>query len=187
MRLALKAPLHRKWWKRGPILQLPFLSFLGLRFYSPTLVREDILESALLASNAQVTKIVHAGMRLLDGNGRVEYMLDSGGRKGGSFVSYDWRETRELRDQFIRAVYDLRDPNTGWAVGNAIMQRMGLDPENVEDEGRYFEIAHYFDEFGYIGGEASGFRIVSLSDLGIKYVEVESDLRREEEQEEGRA
>ena len=102
-------------------------------------------------------------------------------------MSYNWRETRELRDRFIRAVYDLRDPNTGWAVGNAIMHRMGLDPENVEDEGRYFDIAHYFDEFGYIRGEASGFRIVSLSDLGIKYVEVESDLRREEEQEEGRA
>jgi hypothetical protein len=41
--------------------------------------------------------------------------------------------------------------------------------------------------FGYIRGEASGFRVVSLSDLGIKYVEVEGDLRREEEQEEGRA
>jgi hypothetical protein len=114
-------------------------------------------------------------------------MLSAGGRKGGSFVSYNWRERRELRDQFIRAVYDLRDPNTGWAAGNAIMQRMGLDPGNVEDEGRYFELAHYFDEFGYIRGEASGFRIVSLSDLGIKYVEVEGDMRREEDQEEGRA
>jgi hypothetical protein len=46
-------------------------------------------------------------------------------------VSYEWRETRELRDRFIRAVYDLRDPNTGWAVGNAIMQRMGLDPGSI--------------------------------------------------------
>jgi hypothetical protein len=114
-------------------------------------------------------------------------MLGAGGRKGGSFVASNWRETRELRDRFIRAVYDLRDPNSGWAVGNAIMQRMGLDPENIEDEGRYFEIAHYFDELGYIWGEASGFHSVSLSDLGIKYVEVEGDLRREEDQEEGRA
>jgi hypothetical protein len=187
MRLALKAPLHRKWWRRGPILQPPLLPFLGLRLYSPSFVKEDILESPLLASNAQVTKIVPAGMRLLDGNGRVECMLDTGGRKGGSFVSYDWRETRELRDQFIRAVYDLRDPKTGWAVGNAIMQRMGLDPENIDDEGRYSEIAHYFDEFGYIRGEASGYRNVALSDLGIKYVEVEGDLRREEDEEEGRA
>jgi hypothetical protein len=123
----------------------------------------------------------------VDGNGSAECMLGAGGRKGGSFVSYDWQETREQRDRFIRAVYDLRDPNTGWAVGDAIMRRVGLDPENIEDEARYLEIARYFDEFGYIRREASGFRIVSLSDLGIKYVEVEGDLRREEEQEEGRA
>jgi len=102
-------------------------------------------------------------------------------------VSDSFQQLRELRDQFIRAVYDLRDPNTGWAVGDAIMRRVGLDPENIEDEARYLEIARYFDEFGYIRREASGFRIVSLSDLGIKYVEVEGDLRREEEQEEGRA
>ena len=101
-------------------------------------------------------------------------------------MSFNWQETREQRDRFIRAVYDLRDPNTGWAVGNAIMQRIGLDPGSIEDEGRYLEIAHYFDEFGYIRGQARGFRSVSLSDLGIKYVEVEGDLRREEEQEEGR-
>ena len=102
-------------------------------------------------------------------------------------MSDEFREIKELRDKFIRAVYDLRDPNTGWAVGGAIMQRMGFDPENTEDEASYFEIARYWDEFGYIRGEASGFRVVSLSDLGIKYVEVEGDLRREEEQEEGRA
>jgi hypothetical protein len=96
-------------------------------------------------------------------------------------VSDSFREIRELRDQFIRAVYDLRDPNTGGAMGNAIMQRMGLDPENVDDEGRYAEIAQYFDEIGYIRGEASAYSIVSMNELGIKYVEVEADLRREEE------
>jgi hypothetical protein len=95
-------------------------------------------------------------------------------------VSDKVQEIKELRDQFIRAVYDLRDPNTGWAMGNTIMQRMGLDPENVDDEGRYAEIAQYFDEIGYIWGEASGYSIVSMSELGIKYVEDEGDLRREE-------
>ena len=97
-----------------------------------------------------------------------------------SLVSDRFRETRELRDQFMRAVYDLRDPNTGRAMGNAIMQRMGLDPENVDDDGRYAEIARYFDEIGYIWAEASGYSIVSMSELGIKYVEVEDDLRSEE-------
>jgi hypothetical protein len=94
-------------------------------------------------------------------------------------VSDKVREIKELRDRFIRAVYDLRDPNTGRAMGKAIMQRMGLDPENVDDEGRYAEIAQYFDEIGYIWGEASGYSIVSMSELGIKYVEDEGDLPRE--------
>jgi hypothetical protein len=95
-------------------------------------------------------------------------------------VSDKFREIRELRDQFIRAVYDLRDPNTGRAMGNAIMQRMGLDPENVEDKGRYAEIAQHFEEIGYIWGATSDYSIVSMSALGIKYVEVEDDLRRED-------
>jgi hypothetical protein len=94
-------------------------------------------------------------------------------------VSDEFREIKELRDQFIGAVYDLRDPNTGRAMGSAIMQRIGLDPENVDDEVRYAEIAQYFEEIGYIRGEASGYSIVSMSELGIEYAEVEGDLRRE--------
>jgi hypothetical protein len=33
----------------------------------------------------------------------------------------------------------------------------------------------------YLRGQASGYSIVSMSELGIKYVEVEVDLHREEE------
>ena len=95
-------------------------------------------------------------------------------------MSDESQEIKELRDRFIRALYDLRDPNTGRAMGDTIMQRMGLEPENVDDERRYTEIARYFDEIGYIWGEASDYSIVSMSELGIKYVEVEGDLRREE-------
>ena len=95
-------------------------------------------------------------------------------------VSDRFREIKELRDRFIRAVYDLRDPNSGRAMGDTIMQRMGLDPEDPDDEGRYAEIARYFDEIDYIQGEASGYNIVTMSALGIEYVEVEDDLRREE-------
>jgi hypothetical protein len=96
-------------------------------------------------------------------------------------VSDSFQQIRELRDQFIRAVYDLRDPNTGQAMANAIMQRMGLDPDDSDEEARYAEIAQYFNEIGYIWAEASGYSIVSMSELGIKYAEVEGDLRREEE------
>jgi hypothetical protein len=96
-------------------------------------------------------------------------------------VSDSFQQLRELRDQFILAVYDLRDPKTGQVMANAIMQRIGLEPDNADDEVRYVEIAQYFDEIGYIWPEASGYSIVSLSELGIKYAEVEGDLRREEE------
>ena len=96
-------------------------------------------------------------------------------------MSDSFQQLRELRDQFIRAVYDLRDPNTGQVMANAIMQRIGLEPDNSDDEVRYTEIAQYFDEIGYIWPEASDYSIVSISELGIKYAEVEGDLRREEE------
>ena len=43
-------------------------------------------------------------------------------------MSDEFRETEVLRDRFIRAVYDLRDPNTGQVMANAIMQRIGLEP-----------------------------------------------------------
>ena len=96
-------------------------------------------------------------------------------------MSDSFQQLRELRDQFIRAVYDLRDPNTGQVLANAIMQRIGLEPDNSDDEVRYAEIAQYFDEIGYIWGEASDYCIVTMSELGIKYAEVEGDLGREEE------
>ena len=96
-------------------------------------------------------------------------------------MSDSFQRLRELRDQLIRAVYDLRDPTTGQVMANAIMQRIGLEPDNTDDEVRYAEIAQYFDEIGYIWPEASGYSIVSMSELGIKYAEVEGDLGREEQ------
>jgi hypothetical protein len=65
-------------------------------------------------------------------------------------------------------------------MAGAIMQRMGLDPENPDDERRYAEVARYFDEIGYVRGDAGGYGSVSMSALGIKYVEVEDDLHGEE-------
>jgi hypothetical protein len=96
-------------------------------------------------------------------------------------VSDSFQQLRELRDQFIRAVYDLRDPTTGQVMANEIMQRIGLEPGNSDDEVRYAEIGQYFDEIGYIWPVASDYSIVSMSALGIKYAEVEGDLPREEE------
>ena len=96
-------------------------------------------------------------------------------------MSESFQQLRELRDQFIRALYDLRDPTTGHVMANAIMQRIGLEPDDSDDEVRYAEIAQYFDEIGYIWPETSDYGIVCMSYLGIKYAEVEGDLGREEE------
>ncbi len=54
-------------------------------------------------------------------------------------------------------------------------------PENSADEARYAGIAQHFDMIGYVWGQSGGYSIVSMSELGIKYVEVEGDLHREEE------
>ena len=96
-------------------------------------------------------------------------------------MSDSFQQLRELRDQFIRAVYDLRDPTTGQVRAKAIMQRIALEPDNPHDELRYAQIAKYFDEIGYIWPVASDYSIVSMSEVGIKYAELEGDLRGEEE------
>lgn len=54
----------------------------------------------------------------------------------------EFDQIRGLRERFIRAVYDLRDPSAGIAMGRDIKQRMGLDPaEFGEDDRRYMDIA----------------------------------------------
>jgi hypothetical protein len=86
-------------------------------------------------------------------------------------VTDEFREIRELRDQFMRAVYDLRDPHTGYASGEEVMQRMGLDPDNTGDENRYLDIAKHFDQLGYVRREMSGYGMVSITVTGSRYVE----------------
>ncbi len=90
----------------------------------------------------------------------------------------EFGEIRTLREKFMRAVYDLRDPNAGIAMGPQIKERMGLDPaEFGEDDDRYADVAQYFDQLGYIGRESDGYGMVSITALGIQYVE--GDLQRE--------
>ncbi len=90
----------------------------------------------------------------------------------------EFDEIRALREKFMRAVYDLRDPNAGMAMGSEIKERMGLDPaEFGEDDQRYMDIAQYFDQLEYIGQQSDGYGMVSITALGVQYVE--GDLQRD--------
>ena len=89
----------------------------------------------------------------------------------------EFREIRELREKFMRAVYDLRDPNAGLAMGRQIKERMGLDPADFgDDDDLYMDIAQYFDQLDYIRRRSDGYGMVSITALGIQYVE--GDLQR---------
>lgn len=90
----------------------------------------------------------------------------------------EFGEIRAQRERFMRAVYDLRDPNAGLAMGKDIKVKMGLDPDEFGEDGdRYMDIAQYFDQLGYISRESDGYGMVAITARGIQYVE--GDLERE--------
>jgi hypothetical protein len=90
----------------------------------------------------------------------------------------EFRAIRELREKFMRAVYELRHPSTGMAPMDQIGARMGLDPENnMRDKDLYVEIAQYFHELGYIRRVLDGYGIVAITATGIQYVE--GDLQQQ--------
>lgn len=93
----------------------------------------------------------------------------------------EFGEIKELREKFLRAAYDLRDPRTRWANATQIAERMGLeDPRTTTDErqsGIYSDIAIYYDQLGYIQRIANGYLIVAITARGIQYVE--GDLERQ--------
>ena len=88
-------------------------------------------------------------------------------------------EIREMRERFIRAVYDLRERTTGIAMSRQIKERMGLGPDESSDsDALYMDIAQYFEGLGYIERQASGYSMVSITSRGIQYVE--GGLQRQE-------
>ncbi len=72
---------------------------------------------------------------------------DIGRDEEGLSVADEFREIRELRQKFMRAVYDLRDPALGAAYMPQIAERMGLDPNSRLDADTYVDIAQYFDSW----------------------------------------
>jgi hypothetical protein len=86
-------------------------------------------------------------------------------------MSSEFEEIKELRRQFMRAAYELRDPQMGTVYRTEIMRRLGLDPDNPNDDNQYTSIARHFDQRGFITRWADGYNIVQVTALGESYVE----------------
>jgi hypothetical protein len=80
-------------------------------------------------------------------------------------------QNRELRDRFMQAVYDLAGPDAGIAQIVQIMERIGLDPENFEDEKRCKRTARHLHQLNYIRKVSDGYTMVAITPEGTQYVE----------------
>ena len=92
--------------------------------------------------------------------------------------------TDALVRRFMRAVSDLGKDHKGWASGEQIIQRMGLDPSDLNlgnpasekargDAHLYLALARECEEMGYITWEADRYRRVAITQRGAQYVEDE--------------
>ncbi len=93
----------------------------------------------------------------------------------------EFAEIRDIRERFLRAVYDLRDRRQLDAVRDEdIMHVLGLEPDITTDTGmrardQYRSLAHYWEQLGYI--EYFTDRSIRLTARGIQHVE--GDLERQ--------
>lgn len=87
----------------------------------------------------------------------------------------EFREIRELRERFMRAVYDRRNPGQGDAAPHDdIMRDLGLDPdistpEGMRDTDQYDSIVRYWEQRGFV--EHFTEAMVRITTLGIQHVE----------------
>jgi hypothetical protein len=89
-------------------------------------------------------------------------------------VANEFAEVRDMREKFMRAVYDLKDPRSDAAPHEAIMRELGLDPDLSTPQGRddteqYDAIVRYWVQRGFI--EHFTEAMVRITALGIQYVE----------------
>jgi hypothetical protein len=86
-------------------------------------------------------------------------------------MSEEFRQTHEMRERFMRAVYDTREPRLGAASQNDIMQHMGLDEDDPALIELYDSIAGYWIQRGLIESLADGYGLVQITADGIDQVE----------------
>ena len=90
--------------------------------------------------------------------------------------------TDELVDRFLRAVSDQGKANQrGWAAGEAVMQRMDLEPSDLRlgdpdsevarrDADHYRELARYCDDEGYITKKDDNYWVVAITPEGWRRI-----------------
>ena len=86
-------------------------------------------------------------------------------------MSEEVTETHALRESFIIAVFDVRQPGIGVASQDQIMERIGLDNANLDHINIYDSIAGYWAEREFIEPWASGYGMIKITAQGIDYVE----------------
>jgi hypothetical protein len=97
--------------------------------------------------------------------------------KGTDMLS-DINQKRELREQFLRAAYDLSPGREGRLVGMfEIAEALGMDFTPEGDIGRLLETANYLGEVGLIKNHMKNYATLSITSEGID--EVEGNKRQE--------
>jgi hypothetical protein len=87
----------------------------------------------------------------------------------------EFSEIRDMRERFMRAAYDRRDPSQLDAASNEdIMRDLGLEPDQSTPKGRsdtaqYDALARYWEERGYIKYFTEA--MIQITARGIQYVE----------------
>jgi len=86
----------------------------------------------------------------------------------------DIRERKELRERFMRAVYDIaHEPGSGGIVQQGVLgERVGLDPLNNEaDRNTYIDVAWYWDKRRLIKMAGHAYSIITITSEGVEHVE----------------
>ena len=82
----------------------------------------------------------------------------------------EFAEIREMRERFLRAAYDRRNPSQAGAASNEVIMRdLGLDPLDMRDIEQYDDIARFWEQGGFI--EYFTEAMVRITALGIQYIE----------------
>lgn len=82
----------------------------------------------------------------------------------------EFAEIREMRERFIRAAYDRRNPGQDGAASNEVIMRdLGLDPLDMRDTEQYEDVVSYWVQQGYIKRFTEA--MVKITASGMRHVE----------------
>jgi hypothetical protein len=104
--------------------------------------------------------------------GSVSMMLTNAGREEAEKLADSVEQRKELRRDFLRAVYELADGNPAQFVyWQDVAPKLGLDPANPEHEEQGIALAEYAERAGHITIEVSAGNIYRITADGVDEVE----------------